>query len=396
MSRPVLRISNLGKAYQLGELGVKTLLNRRSQEDFWALKDVSLEVKQGEVLGIIGANGAGKSTLLKLLAQITTPTAGSIKAKGRIASLLEVGTGMHPDLTGRENIYLNGAILGMSKSEIDQKFDEIVAFSGCEDFVETPLKRYSSGMKVRLGFSVAVHLEPEIIIVDEVLAVGDAEFQVKAIAKITELTSNADRTVLFVSHSMAAIRSLCSRCILLREGQVAFEGDVETAIAKYIGYESLEKTMSREWTADFPGNEKVQMRAALVIQNNEVQNNWLDAENSFDLQFEVDSLNGEPLDCTVQICSVQGDVIAVTSTLQEGVTSKGKKAQKRYQLQIPSQLFNEREYRVNVMFVANKQYVVWRYDDVFRLGFVGGKRESNQWMGQSKGHLLPHWTWTVD
>ncbi|PZR72025.1 MAG: hypothetical protein DLM73_14435 [Chthoniobacterales bacterium] len=206
---------------------------RATQEDFWALKDVSFEVKLGEVLGIIGRNGAGKSTLLKILSRITEPTEGRIKIKGRVASLLEVGTGFHPELTGRENIYLNGAILGMSRAEIKAKFDEIVAFAEVEKFLDTPVKRYSSGMYVRLAFAVAAHLEPEILVVDEVLSVGDAEFQKKCLGKMSEV-SKEGRTVLFVSHNMPVIETLCSRAILLERGILQDGGDASEIVEKYL------------------------------------------------------------------------------------------------------------------------------------------------------------------
>ena len=199
----------------------------------WALKDINFEVKRGEILGIIGKNGAGKSTLLKILSKVTGPTTGAIKSKGRIASLLEVGTGFHPEMTGKENIFLNGAILGMTKKEIASKLDEIIQFSGCERYVETPVKRYSSGMKVRLAFAVAAFLEPDILVVDEVLAVGDAEFQKKAIGKMQDISSQGGRTVLFVSHDMAAIQSLCSRLIVLKNGEVSFDGETEEGIFIY-------------------------------------------------------------------------------------------------------------------------------------------------------------------
>ncbi len=204
-----------------------------SKEEFWALKDVSFEVKRGETLGIIGRNGAGKTTLLKLLSRITEPTTGRITIKGRVASLLEVGTGFHPELTGRENIFLNGAILGMSKAEIKKKFDEIVAFAEVEKFLDTPVKRYSSGMYVRLAFAVAAHLEPEILVVDEVLAVGDAAFQKKCLGKMGDVAREG-RTVLFVSHNMGAMSSLCTRAIVLTDGDVSFTGTPDSAISKYI------------------------------------------------------------------------------------------------------------------------------------------------------------------
>jgi len=205
---------------------------RPAREEFWALKDVSIDVKQGEVLGIIGRNGAGKSTLLKILSRITEPTRGRVRIRGRVASLLEVGTGFHPELTGRENVFLNGAILGMSKVEIQRKFDEIVAFAGVEKFLDTPVKRYSSGMYVRLAFAVAAHLEPEILVVDEVLSVGDAEFQKKCLGKMQDVSGHG-RTVLFVSHNMAAVKALCQHGLLLESGQLVAEGPVSMVTDKY-------------------------------------------------------------------------------------------------------------------------------------------------------------------
>ena len=260
MSETVLKVENLSKLYELGEVGTGTLShdlnrwwakmrgkedpfalvgqindrNKKAESDFvWSLKDINFEVKQGEVLGIIGRNGAGKSTLLKIISQITSPTTGSIKAKGRIASLLEVGTGMNPELTARENIYLNGAILGMTRREIAAKFDEIVDFSGCTMYVDTPVKRFSSGMRVRLGFAVAAFLEPEILIVDEVLAVGDAEFQKKAIGKMKDISEGGGRTVLFVSHNLSAVKELCDKGIVMENGQLVASSSVSEALSFY-------------------------------------------------------------------------------------------------------------------------------------------------------------------
>ncbi|PWU09049.1 MAG: ABC transporter ATP-binding protein [Verrucomicrobia bacterium] len=215
--------------------GPSSVVSRPAHEDFWALKNVSFEVKQGEVIGIIGRNGAGKSTLLKILSRITEPTEGRVRIKGRVASLLEVGTGFHPELTGRENVFLNGAILGMSRAEIRKKFDEIVAFAEIEKFLDTPVKRYSSGMYVRLAFAVAAHLEPEILIVDEVLAVGDAEFQRKCLGKMESVAAREGRTVLFVSHNMPAVSRLCQRAYLLDRGEVAFSGETARIVSQYLG-----------------------------------------------------------------------------------------------------------------------------------------------------------------
>lgn len=261
MSDIAIKVENLSKLYRLGEVGTGSLahdVNRwwhriRGKEDpytqvgqandrtkemesewVYALKDINFEVKQGEVLGIIGQNGAGKSTLLKILSRVTAPTSGELKVKGRIASLLEVGTGFHHDLTGRENIYLNGAILGMRKREIDQKLDEIVDFSGCVAYLDTPVKRYSSGMQVRLAFAVAAHLEPEILIVDEVLAVGDQRFQDKCLGKLRSIAETTGRTVLFVSHNLAAVSSLTKRCICLHEGSIRFVSHTHEVIDQYL------------------------------------------------------------------------------------------------------------------------------------------------------------------
>ncbi|GAF04946.1 ABC transporter ATP-binding protein [Saccharicrinis fermentans] len=279
MTKTVIKIENLSKIYRLGEVGTGTLshdlnrwfkMNLLGQDDPYAkvgqvndrtqkaekgelvaaLRDINLEVKQGEVLGIIGKNGAGKSTLLKLLSRVTSPTTGSIKVKGRLASLLEVGTGFHPEMTGRENIYMNGTIMGMRKWEIDRKLDEIVDFAGVAKYLDTPTKRYSSGMTVRLGFAIAAHLEPEILVVDEVLAVGDAEFQKKAIGKMQDVSTNDGRTVLFVSHNMASITQLCTKGFILENGQSAYQGSTDDAINYYLSNSKNNNDKNIEQRAD--------------------------------------------------------------------------------------------------------------------------------------------------
>jgi lipopolysaccharide transport system ATP-binding protein len=281
--QPAIKVEDLGKLYRLGEIGTGTLshdLNRwlariRGKGDpyarvgeindrtakgntnyVWALQGVNFEVKQGEALGIIGRNGAGKSTLLKILSKVTAPTTGNIKIKGRIASLLEVGTGFHPEMTGRENIFLNGAILGMTKMEIKKKFNEIVDFAGIERYVDTPVKRYSSGMYVRLAFAVAAFLEPEILVIDEVLAVGDAEFQKKCLGRMKDVSKNDGRTVLFVSHNMAAMQSLCTNGILLQNGELVFSGDILSTISEYSSRSKVVKQVKvsedkNVWVSDF-------------------------------------------------------------------------------------------------------------------------------------------------
>ena len=270
MPKSVIKIENVSKQYRFGVIGHGTLYKDvqswwakiRGKEDpnskislqagpaktgerFWALKDISFDVKEGEVLGIIGRNGAGKSTLLKILSRVTTPTEGYVRIRGRISSLLEVGTGFHPELTGRENVYLNGMIHGMTKTEIKKKFDEIVDFSGIEKFIDTPVKRYSSGMNVRLGFAVAAHLEPEVLIIDEVLAVGDVEFRQKCMEKMRDVSAGG-RTVLFVSHRMSAIRELCQRGILLEKGKIVRSGPTEEVVGKYMTTTSLELKLNED------------------------------------------------------------------------------------------------------------------------------------------------------
>ncbi|MCK9481416.1 MAG: ABC transporter ATP-binding protein [Bacteroidia bacterium] len=299
MSDIVIKAENISKQYRLGQVSAGTMANDfkrwaykiRGKEDpflkvgetndrstkgssdyVWALRDINFEVKQGEVLGIIGKNGAGKSTLLKLLSRVTTPTTGSIKVRGRMASLLEVGTGFHPELTGRENVFLNGAIMGMSKAEIKAKFDEIVDFAGVERYIDTPVKRYSSGMHVRLGFAVAAHLEPEILVVDEVLAVGDAEFQKKCLGKMKSV-SGEGRTVLFVSHNMGAIQTLCTKAIYLKNGLLHSSGATERMISEYL---TNEVTLRGE--LDF------NLKEALPVQMIRVR--MLDESNSPNSQFK--------------------------------------------------------------------------------------------------------------
>ncbi len=286
MPENIISVRNLSKLYRLGETlkhdtlrdrladGFKNLFQKKAtltdgkktkdSSDFWALKDVSFDIKPGEVVGIIGRNGAGKSTLLKVLSQITEPTAGEVRIRGRVASLLEVGTGFHPELTGRENIFLNGAILGMSQAEIRKKFDEIVAFAEVEKFLDTPVKRYSSGMYVRLAFAVAAHLQPEILLVDEVLAVGDASFQRKCLGKM-ESVSKEGRTVFYVSHNMPSVTRLCSRAILLNKGQIVEDGPAEKIVHSYLNV-GVQSWAERIWEdpATAPGSEVASLRAVRI------------------------------------------------------------------------------------------------------------------------------------
>lgn len=313
MAETAIKVENVSKLYKLGYVGSGTfrddvkyyfdkLRGKRSEAELvaetndrehkgnseyvWALKDINFEVKRGEIWGVIGKNGAGKSTLLKILSKITSPTEGSVKYKGRIASLLEVGTGFHGELTGRENIFLNGAVLGMTKSEIKSKFDEIVDFAGVERYVDTPVKRYSSGMTVRLGFAVAAHLEPEILIVDEVLSVGDAEFQKKAIGKMQDISAGGGRTVLFVSHNMASVRKLCSKGLLMRNGKIAMIDDIERVVDNYLSSEA-KQIFKQEWELkNAPGNDFVKVKKVEVkAANNHTLENF-DVKTPLEISIE--------------------------------------------------------------------------------------------------------------
>jgi lipopolysaccharide transport system ATP-binding protein len=306
MSSPAIKVEGIGKLYRLEHAearpnsfrdlltGLATAPLRRfrrlrgsdaSMEDFWALQDVSFEVQPGEVVGIIGRNGAGKSTLLKVLSRIVEPTRGQATMRGRVASLLEVGTGFHPELTGRENVYLNGSILGMKKREIDARFDEIVEFAEISKFLDTPVKRYSSGMYVRLAFAVAAHLNPEILIVDEVLAVGDAEFQKKCLGKMKEVSTGGGRTVLFVSHNMAAVRALCSRGVWLRNGRVAMDASAEAVVHSYLDTTAQAATTSVELSR--PKAASIWMRrAALSFDGHHATSAPMGAEVTLTIDFE--------------------------------------------------------------------------------------------------------------
>ena len=288
-----IEFNHVGKQYRLGLVSTGTIshdLNRwwqtailrredpylkigsvndrtqKADSDYvWALRDIDFKVEQGDVVGIIGKNGAGKSTLLKLLSKVTAPTVGTIRARGRIASLLEVGTGFHGEMTGRENIYLNGAILGMTKQEISRKLDEIVDFSGCERYLDTPVKRYSSGMTVRLGFAVAAFLDPEILVVDEVLAVGDAEFQKKAIGKMQDVSRGEGRTVLFVSHNMASVKSLCKTGVLLENGGVKYIGGINETVERYIGEGGSSENQYFDDLSTAPGNDVIRIKSFEIL-----------------------------------------------------------------------------------------------------------------------------------
>jgi lipopolysaccharide transport system ATP-binding protein len=342
MSDVILSVETVSKLYRLGTVGTGTFggdvqrfwktkilgqedpflkvgqtndrTSKEKAEFVWALQDINFEVKRGEVLGIIGKNGAGKSTLLKLLSRITSPTTGSIKSAGRMASLLEVGTGFHPELTGRENIFLNGAILGMTKKEIQSKFDEIVDFSGCEMYIDTPTKRYSSGMTVRLGFAVAAFLDPEILVVDEVLAVGDADFQKKAIGKMQDISKDGSRTVLFVSHNMEAVLNLCSRAILLENGKLISEGEVGKVTHEYLFNSKNNIITERNWEHnEAPGDKRVELL------NITLKNQTIYEGDTIDIDYIVESyIENQILDLTIRLYTIKNELVLEDSFIISG------------------------------------------------------------------------------
>ncbi|MFA9187993.1 ABC transporter ATP-binding protein [Flavobacterium magnesitis] len=372
MKDVILKAENISKQYRLGTVGTGTLshdLNRwwhriRGKEDpylkigdtndrstkgtsdyVWALQDINFEVERGEVLGIIGKNGAGKSTLLKILSKVTAPTTGTIKSRGRIASLLEVGTGFNGELTGRENVYLNGAILGMTKKEITAKLDEIIDFSGCERYIDTPVKRYSSGMTVRLAFAVAAFLEPEILVIDEVLAVGDAEFQKKAIGKMQDISRGEGRTVLFVSHNMAAIKSLCTRGIVLENGKVVFGGETSECINEYLNTDKIIRKFQFE-------NEKFKCENIFLVNfKGKTKTDFLNGENIFiHIPFLI-KCDHPDLGFCVAIYNSFGEIVSAINTyhINDKISflEKGKYTMK---IEIPKYILNVGEYSINLHF----------------------------------------------
>lgn len=385
MSDIVISAENVTKAYRLGQIGGGTLRedfarwwaktlrrpdpylkigeehrSRKIGEQFWALDGVSFQVKQGEVLGIIGRNGAGKSTLLKILSQVTMPTSGQIKIRGRIASLLEVGTGFHPELTGRENVFLNGAILGMTKPEIRAKFDEIVAFSEIEDFIDTPVKRYSSGMYVRLAFAVAAHLEPEILIVDEVLAVGDAAFQKKCIGKMESVSDKEGRTILFVSHQIAAITRLCKKALWLHGGHLKEYGRADVVCANYLAHGSG-ITARRVWANGerAPGNEWVRLESVEALADGKIADS-VDIKSPVEVKVSYRVLkDGKVLIPNLHFYSDDGTLIFISHDWHSGWRNKPKPpGQYQTTFVVPGNFLGEGRFVVKAVMGTYKPYQV--------------------------------------
>ena len=414
MSETVIKVENLSKQYRLGLVGTGTLsddlkrwwhrvrgkedpflkigeTNRRDvkgESDYvWALKDISFEVKKGEVLGIIGKNGAGKSTLLKVLSRITTPTAGEFKLKGRVASLLEVGTGFHPELTGKENIFLNGAILGMTKAEIRSKFDEIVAFSGVERYIDTPVKRYSSGMTLRLAFAVAAHLEPEILIIDEVLAVGDAEFQKKCLGKMKDVAGQG-RTVLFVSHNMAAVKTLCPQSLLLKHGEIIGSGPSSEVIDSYLKDE-MQIELEKKWNLnEAPGNDKVRMLKAGLYSPDLNDKGKLTVESEITFEFTFQNLIPDGNINVSMHFSTIDNVIAFASPSEQVSTPEGKL---KFRCVIPALFLNSISYKLDIVYINNSS-PVHVFTDVLQFD-VNDVERKRAWFGKWPGVIRPELKW---
>ncbi len=422
MSEVILKAENISKQYRLGVVGTGTIshdLNRfwhkiRRKEDpytkvgavndrssqakeeyVWALRDINFEVKKGEVLGIIGKNGAGKSTLLKILSRVTGPTMGSIKTKGRIASLLEVGTGFHPELTGRENIYLNGAILGMTKAEVNAKIDEIIEFSGCTMYVDTPVKRYSSGMRVRLAFAVAAHLEPEILVIDEVLAVGDAEFQKKAIGKMQDISQGEGRTVLFVSHNMAAVKSLCTRAIVLENGTTVFEGSTDQAVNFYLNLDNAEGSTSLRYF-DQEYFEKQSFKIDYVGIKAETKNykEPITREDRLVLETSINKETNEEIVVVFRFKDGDGNFIFVNNS-NMGNVDMSFTGTKKTQMLLPDFFFKEGNFSIDLM-ITNGRKALFLEPDAIQFTIIQEEKSLGQWMGKSPGVLKPKFTWNAE
>lgn len=405
MSEPVIRVENLSKKYIIGHQKqekyttlrdmiangaksvVQTITNSRdrasnNREEFWALKDIAFEIKQGDRVGIIGRNGAGKSTLLKILSRITEPTKGRINIRGRVASLLEVGTGFHPELTGRENIFLNGAILGMSKVEIKRKFDEIVAFAEVEKFLDTPVKRYSSGMYVRLAFAVAAHLEPEILVVDEVLAVGDAQFQKKCLGKM-EQVGKEGRTVLFVSHNLGAIKSLCSSSIVLASGNLIYQGSVSKAISYYNN--TREKATSNYYGSKAEKNTPYIKK--IEVTQKGMQNDVFQMHLPIQINCEFDNKGIDHLVVTIVIRNSEGDwLVHSTDEFAESSYSNNYKRK----CIIPPNVFAEGNYYMMFALGIRNKELYQKLDDIIKFSVIfSGKMEDKTQGNSWKGYLSP-------
>lgn len=420
MSNLAIVAENISKQYRLGKIGTGTLshdLNRwwhsiRGKEDpflkigetndkgskgeseyVWSLKDINFEIKEGDAVGIIGRNGAGKSTLLKLLSKVTKPTTGCFKTNGRIASLLEVGTGFHPEMTGRENIYLNGAILGMSKKEISRKFDEIVDFSGVERYIDTPVKRYSSGMYVRLAFAVAAHLESEILIIDEVLAVGDAEFQKKCLGKMGDISKGEGRTVLFVSHNMAAVKSLCNKGIVLQFGKKVFDGNAADGVSYYLKGD-VETINKRIFNKEYNKTDFILHEISLnPIGKN--SNETLDEYCGVELHTKITIKDrSDVLHITYVLNNENEEPIFTFSHINSNKVLKN--GFNHLKCTFPKGFLNIGSYYLSIYIIENSKNTLFSEKDVLSFTIQEGERSFGSWMGREPGFIKPIFDWEIN
>ncbi len=418
MSKVVIKAENISKQYRLGLVGTGTVkddmkrwwYNMRGKEDpflkigeandrsskgeseyVWSLRDINFEINQGDSVGIIGRNGAGKSTLLKILSQVTQPTTGKIYTKGRIASLLEVGTGFHPEMTGRENIYLNGAILGMRKHEIKRKFDEIVAFSGVERYIDTPVKRYSSGMYVRLAFAVAAHLESEILIVDEVLAVGDAEFQKKCLGKINDVSKGEGRTVLFVSHNMSAVKSLCNKGVLLENGKLTYSGNSDVCINNYLKDGGEDGAGIKFFDNEFE-NEVFKLNSISAKNENRNIDEPITEKYPIEIITNIDFYQDGVFHVTYHLYNELGE--AMFSFYDNDNSAKIEKGNNKLKCVIPADFFQSGNFSLAIFIVKDKREAIFVEKDIFRFSVVDAERELGVYMGREPGYIKPQFEWS--
>lgn len=393
-----IRVSGLSKRYLIGGEKKGTLTEtlagmigakNNRKEEFWALQDINFEVKKGEVIGIIGKNGAGKSTLLKILSRITQPTSGKIEINGRVASLLEVGTGFHPELTGRENIYLNGTILGMSRQEVKDKFEEIVEFSGVRKFIDTPVKHYSSGMYVRLAFAVAAHLEPEILIIDEVLAVGDAEFQKKCLGKMKEVAGEG-RTVLFVSHNMTAVRSLCDEAFLLINGKLVKFGNTNFVINEYLGFDSADGLKCKSKLGIKIGD--IVLKELSII--NEKGKEIFSRDEDLFVRLKMTISTKSIFYINYRLKDDHGNIFLVTAA-DEHLMNKITLGESLVSMTIPKFLLNQGKFTIDLMLTDGRQKILLE-EDVLHFEVLEERKNVGKWMGKSQGPLRPVFNWYLN
>ena len=377
---------------KIGEVNDRA--HKGESEYVWALKDITFNVEQGEVLGIIGKNGAGKSTLLKILSKVTSPTTGTIKARGRIASLLEVGTGFHPEMTGRENIYMNGSIMGMTKAEITRKLDEIVDFAGVERYIDTPVKRYSSGMTVRLGFAIAAHLEPEILVVDEVLAVGDAEFQKKAIGKMQDVSRGGGRTVLFVSHNMAAIKSLCGRGVILENGNIKDIGQIDPIVSCYLrGNSNIENY--EHWQTPTIVGDGFELLEIGVRKKGADYNAVMRVDDELELMVRYRLTRHFPqLHLTFHIKNDMGEKLFSSSGGGTCIDYEHPPGEYEQTCHIPANFFNWGSFSIDLYVVRDRSNGFVIENDLVTFTLVNREQEIGTWLGREPGDITPQFNYT--